>query len=292
MLTRRRLLTDVPLAVVAALALKPAQARADLAAELTRLEQGSGGRLGVAVLDTATGVVTGQRRDERFPMCSTFKATLAAAVLSRVDAGKESLSRRVAFTRSDLLSYSPVLEPRVAEGAVSVAELCEAAVTRSDNAAANLLLASVGGPAGYTAFIRGLGDPVTRLDRIELDLNTALEGDPRDTTTPAAMVSDLRALVLGDALSKTSRDLLTTWLLGNKTGDARLRAGMPAGWRVGDKTGTGDNGTANDIAVVWPAQGAPIVIAAYLTRASVSRDQQSAVLANVGRAVAASFDPK
>jgi beta-lactamase class A len=261
-----------------------------LAATLQRLEIESGGRLGVAMLDSATGAQIGQRTDERFPMCSTFKALAVGAVLKRVDAGKENLARRIRFGKSDLVSYSPATEGRVGEAGMSVAELCEAAITRSDNAAANLLLASLGGPGELTAFARTLGDQVTRLDRNEPALNEAEEGDPRDTTTPNAMAADFRSLVAGDALAAGSRDQLIAWLVGNKTGDTRLRAGLPAGWRIGDKTGTGEHGTANDVAVIWPPQRAPIMIAVYLTRASVSSERQNAVIAAVAQALVATID--
>jgi beta-lactamase class A len=261
-----------------------------LAATLKKLETESGGRLGVAMLDTATGAQTGQRADEPFPICSTFKVLAVGAVLKRVDAGKEDLARRVRFGKSDLVSYSPVTEGRVGGDGMSVAELCEAAITRSDNTAANLLLTSFGGPAGFTAFARTLGDPVTRLDRIEPALNEATDGDPRDTTTPNAMASDFRSLVAGQALSSGSRDQLIAWLVGNKTGDTRLRAGLPAGWRIGDKTGTGEHGTANDVAVIWPPQRPPIMVAVYLTQASVPVERQNAIIAAVAQALAATID--
>jgi beta-lactamase class A len=257
-----------------------------LAATLKGLETESGGRLGVTMLDTATG----QRADERFPMCSTFKTLAVGAVLKRVDAGKENLARRIRFGNSDLVAYSPATEGRIGGAGMSVAELCEAAVTRSDNTAANLLLASLGGPAKVTAFVRTLGDSVTRLDRIEPALNEGKDGDPRDTTTPNAMASDFRSLVTGDALSSGSRDQLIAWLVGNKTSDTRLRAGLPAGWRVGDKTGTGPHGTSNDVAVIWPPQRAPIMVAVYLTQASVSVERQNAVIAAVAQALAATID--
>jgi beta-lactamase class A len=261
-----------------------------LAATLKKLETESGGRLGVAMLDTATGAQIGHRADERFPMCSTFKALAVGAVLKRVDAGEEDLTRRIRFSKSDLVAYSPATEGHVGGTGMSVAELCEGAITRSDNTAANLLLASLGGPAKVTAFVRTLGDQVTRLDRIEPDLNEGTDGDPRDTTTPNAMASDFRSLVTGDALSAGSRDQLIAWLVGNKTGDTRLRAGLPAGWRVGDKTGTGQHGTSNDVAVIWPPQRAPILVAVYLTQTSVSPEQQNAVIAAVAREFAAMID--
>lgn len=256
-----------------------------LADTCARLEAGSGGRLGVGVLDTTSGRMIGHRLDERFPMCSTFKALAAGVVLARVDRKQESLDRRVNYTKSDLVTYSPATEKHV-EGGMTIAELCEAAITLSDNTAGNLLLASFGGPAGLTSFARSLGDETTRLDRIETELNEALPGDPRDTTSPRAMAQTLRALTLGDALSATSRAQLIAWLKANTTGGTRLRAGVPSGWAVADKTGTGDNGTANDVAVLWPPQRAPLIVTVYLTGATVARDQQNKIIADVGAAVA------
>jgi beta-lactamase class A len=256
--------------------------------EIKRLEGQSGGRLGVCILQTSTGMRHVYRGDERFPMCSTFKALAAAAVLSRVDAGKEQLARRVTFDASAVVANSPVTEKRTGDGGMTLAEICEAAVTRSDNTAGNLMLADIGGPSGLTAFARTLGDEVTRLDRNETSLNEALPGDPRDTTTPNAMASNLKTLLFGtEALSAASRGQLTAWLVANKTGDARLRAGFPNDWRVGDKTGAGERGTTNDVAVVWPPAGAPVIVAAYLTGASVPNAQQNGVIASVARAVSA-----
>ncbi len=256
--------------------------------EVKRLEGQSGGRLGVCVLQTSTGLRDVYRGDERFPMCSTFKALAAAAVLARVDTGKEQLTRRVTFDASAVVANSPVTEKRAGDGGMTLAEICEAAVTRSDNTAGNLMLADVGGPSGLTAFVRTLGDEVTRLDRNEPSLNEALPGDPRDTTTPNAMASNFKALLFGaEALSAASREQLTAWLVANKTGDARLRAGFPNKWRVGDKTGSGERGTTNDVAVVWPAGGAPVIVAAYLTGAVVPTAQQNGIIASVARAVAA-----
>lgn len=251
--------------------------------ELAAIEAQVGGRLGVAMLDTAGAEARGWRMHERFPMCSTFKLLLASAVLTRKDHGEEDLARKIVYSPAQVVAYSPVSGPRAGGEGMSVAELCEAALTRSDNTAANLLLESIGGPAAVTAFARSLGDPVTRLDRNETTLNEALEGDPRDTSTPAAMLGNMRELLLGERLSAASREQLIAWLVANKTGDARLRAGLPKGWRVGDKTGTGDRGTANDIAIVWPAGRAPILIVAYLTGATqASAAQRDAALAKIG----------
>jgi beta-lactamase class A len=259
-----------------------------LGSEFIRIERESGGRLGVALLDTGSGERAGYHADSKFPMCSTFKLLAAAAVLDRTDAGKDRLSRRVTFTAHDLVTYSPVTEKHVESG-MTLAELCEAAITVSDNTAGNLLLANIDGPAGLTAFARSLGDSVTRLDRIEPDLNEATPGDPRDTTTPQAMVNDIQKLALGNMLSVSSRKRLTGWMLGSKTGDAKLRAGLPASWRVGDKTGSGNRGTTNEVGVIWRPDEAPIVFAIYLTETSATIDKRNAAFAAVGRAVAAAF---
>ena len=263
-----------------------AEAIASLQADFARIEAERGGRLGVALLDTLDGAFTGHRADERFAMCSTFKLLAGGAVLARVDAGKEQLDRRVRYDAKHLVTYSPVTEKHVETG-MTLAEICEAAITLSDNTAGNLQLAAIGGPEGLTAFARTLGDQVTRLDRIETELNEATPGDPRDTTTPAAMTENLRKLVLGDALSTKSRAQLKNWLIGSKTGDTRLRAGVPADWIVGDKTGTGGRGSNNDVGIFWPLNRAPLVVSAYLTECSAPMEQRNAAIAAVAKAIAA-----
>ena len=172
---------------------------------------------------------------------------------------------------------------------MSLAEICEAAITLSDNTAGNLLLANLGGPEGLTAYARSLGDTVTRLDRNEPDLNEAIPADVRDTTSALAMLSDLRALITGNALASASRERLVDWLVANKTGDARLRAGFPREWRVGDKTGSGERGTTNDVAVVWPsANRSPLFVSVYLTGSSPEADHRNATLAKVARLIVGS----
>lgn len=290
MLDRRHLLATASacLAFVAT----PRLARADIAGlsgALARIEAESGGRLGVAVLDTASGARAGHRSDERFPMCSTFKLLAAAAVLARVDAGRERLDRRIRFKPEDVVVYSPVTKERAGGDGMTLDAICEAAMGVSDNTAGNLMLDVLGGPAGLTAYARSLGDPVSRLDRIEPELNEALPDDPRDTTTPAAMLANLRALVLGEALQPSSRERLTGWLIGNKTGDTRLRAGLPRDWRVGDKTGAGERGTNNDVGVLWPPTRAPVIVTVYLTGTPAPADRRNATIAAVGGAVAAAL---
>ncbi|MBU3059262.1 MAG: class A beta-lactamase [Pseudomonas indica] len=252
---------------------------------LSRIEGDIGGRLGVALLDLGTGLRAGWRQDERFPMCSTFKFLAAAAILARQDQELDSLERRVKFAAADLVEYSPATGPRADGEGMTLAELCEAAVTLSDNTAGNLMLNSLGGPEGLTAFARSLGDDITRLDRYETALNEALPGDPRDTTTPAAMLADMRELLLGTALSPASRERLQGWLVANKTGDARLRAGLPKDWRVGDKTGSGDRGTANDIAILWPPRREPMLVTVYLTGSDADMNRRNAAIAEVGKLI-------
>ncbi|WP_245286425.1 class A beta-lactamase [Bradyrhizobium sp. ARR65] len=251
-------------------------------------EADSGGRLGVAVLDSAAGAAIGHRENEHFPMCSTFKVLAVAAVLSRIDAGKEQITRRIRIAPGDLLAYAPVTQQHVGAD-MSVADLCEAALTLSDNTAANLLLASLGGPSAVTQYARALGDDLTRLDRVEPDLNTADAGDLRDTTTPLAMARNLTALATGTALSPASRELLINWLIGCKTGDAKLRAGLPKTWRVGDKTGSGAHGTSNDVAVIWPPGRAPLIVTMYLTETALPDDKRNATFAAIGREISAAL---
>jgi beta-lactamase class A len=224
--------------------------------------------------------------NERFAMCSTFKLLLAATVLARVDAGKESLDRRVPYDTSDLLSYAPITRRHASEGGMSVGSLCAAAIQYSDNTAANLLLSTVGGPRGVTHWLRSQGDEITRLDRTEPDLNTNIPDDPRDTTTPAAMVATMRKLLSGNALSPTSRKQLVRWLIGNTTGGARLRAGLDPAWIIGDKTGTGDRGAANDVAVIWPKKGAaPWFVAVFVSTPNARPAERDAEIAEVGHIV-------
>ncbi|WP_286194632.1 class A beta-lactamase [Synechococcus sp. CCY 0621] len=274
------------LALAAALvAAAPATAETGLAA----LEARSGGRLGVFAIDTASGTRIGHRADERFPVCSTFKAILAAAVLHRSQREPGFLEQRIRFGRQDLVTYSPIAEQHLEDG-LTVAEMAAATVQYSDNTAANQLMARLGGPAGLTAFARSIGNRTFRLDRWETDLNSAIPGDPRDTDTPAGMGSSLQALVLGTALGSPQRRRLQDWLIGNTTGDRRVRAGVPTGWRVGDKTGScGVYGTANDVAVVWPPDRAPIVLAIFHTQADPAAQAQEGVIAAAATIVVEAF---
>lgn len=275
-------LRSVPLAAQTA-----TRASGELTRALAQAEAASGGRLGVALLDKNSGMTTGYRADERFPLCSTFKVLAAGAVLTRVDAGQTQLGTRVRFALSDVVANSPITKERAGAEGMTLAELCAAAIEYSDNTAGNMLLGQIGGPARLTQFARSLDDQVTRLDRTETDLNESLPGDLRDTTSPNAMLADLDSLVLGSALLNGSREQLTAWLRANTTGGTRLRAGLPAGWSVGDKTGAGERGSTNDIAVIWPPGRKPALLTAYLTNTAAPVEQRNATLAAVARAAAA-----
>lgn len=295
MITRRTLIGASLLAVPALLSLsslaadrrpEPSSDRFSdraIQQQLADLESRHGGRLGVAILDTASQRLISHRGDERFALCSTFKCLAAAHVLARVDRKQEDLSRRIVYSAEQLVAYSPTTELHVGGQGLSVGSLCEAAMTLSDNTAANLLLDSMGGPEGLTAWLRSIGDTRTRLDRREPDLNENRPQDLRDTTTPVAMLHTLNTLVLGDELTLPSRDQLTAWLVNNQTGDKKLRAGVPGGWRVGDKTGSGSNNASNDVAVIWPGDRPPILVTAYYTGSKASADQINAVMADIGR---------
>ncbi len=263
------------------------RAKFDLAARLAEIEATAQGRLGVAILDTKSGELYGSREFERFPLCSTFKVLAAALVLSRVDSGEERLDRRVVFSAADVVEYSPVTKDHAGPEGMTISDICAAAITVSDNTAGNLMLASFGGPEVLTKYLRTLGDAATRLDRIEPGLNEATPGDPRDGTTPRSMAYTLQRILLGNVLSRSSESLLIGWLVANTTGNARLRAGVPAGWRVGDKTGTGGNGAANDVAIIWPPDRPPLIIAAYLADTKAPLDVRNAAIADVGRAAVA-----
>jgi beta-lactamase class A len=253
---------------------------------LAALERLRGGRLGVSIFDTGNGRRAAHRGNERFLMCSTFKLLAVAAVLARVDSGVERLDRRIVFGKDVVLSYAPVTSHRVGTPGMSVAELCHAAITVSDNTAANLLLSILGGPSEVTAFARHLGDSTTRLDRIEPYLNSGSPGDERDTTTPNAALATLQKVLLGHVLSDASRAQLLDWLRACATGADKLRAGIPAGWTVGDKTGSGEKNETNDVGILYPPRRAPILVTAYYADSTADAATRNGVLAEVGRIAA------
>jgi beta-lactamase class A len=250
------------------------------------IESRVGGRIGIYGIATDTGATIGHRADERFALCSTFKWILAAAVLGSVDERQLALDQEIAFATDEIVDHSPVVSRHAQQGCMNVEDLARAAVVTSDNTAANLLLVQLGGPAALTAFLRAHGDMATRLDRNEPTLNTNLPSDPRDTTTPRAMVKSLQALLIAPALSTASRARLIEWMVSSETGKNRLRAGLPHEWRVADKTGTGDRGAANDVAIAWPPSRAPILIASYLSDSTAPPSTLNAAHAALARLIA------
>jgi beta-lactamase class A len=276
---RRALLT---LSLAAALA-SPARA-ASAQRTLKDLHKRIGGRLGVHILDSQSGRRIGHDDNARYAMASTFKLPLAAALLWQVDHGAFPLSRTMAISKADLRPSSPAVEAKLAAGAtaMTISELCAAVVVQSDNAAANVLLAGIGGPAGFTQFMRSIGDKSTRLDRNEPDLNENRPGDERDTTTPRAMVDSLLRIFTQDVLSLTSRAMLIDWLSASRTGLDRVRAGLPKSWPAGDKTGTGANGAFNDLCLVYPPQRRPIFVAVYMSESTLDAKALGAAQAEIG----------
>lgn len=254
---------------------------------LRDLEIDVGGRLGVAALDMESDRRVDYRSGSLFPICSTALLLLAGAVLAKVDRGSEQLDRAIPFSKADMLDYAPQAKTLLPKGQMTVAEACAGAITDSDNVCANLLLNSIGGPGALTLYARTLGDKTTHLDRVEPFLNEAMPGDARDITSPAAMLNDLGVLLLQNALSPASKALLTDWMVKSRTGGAKLRAGLPAVWKVGDKTGMGEHGSTNDIAIAWPPGRQPLLITAYLTDSAAELDARNKVLSEVARLVAA-----
>jgi beta-lactamase class A len=286
MVSRRGLMIGAS-AVLAATRLRAAEG--GVQGRLHDLETDIGGRLAVAALDTETDRRIDYGSARLMPICSTFKMLLVGAVLAKADRGKERLDRPLKLTKDDILDYAPAAKLALPKGEISVEDACAAAIMDSDNTAANLLMATLGGPGAVTLYARELGDKTTHLDRVEPFLNEAMPGDARDVTSAAAMLNDMGVLLLQDALSPASRGKLVDWMVRCKTGGARLRAGLPIDWKVADKTGTGERGTTNDIAVVWPPGRKPLLIAAYLTGTGASASDRNTLLADIARITVAEF---
>jgi len=278
-------------ALVLLLAASTPGSASDLGNRIRPIEQRTGARIGVAALDTGSGKRLDYRLEERFPMCSTFKFLAAAAALKRVDDGQEKLDRFITYGANDILEYAPVTKAHLKDGGMTLGALCAAAIEQSDNTAGNLLLDAIGGPAGLTKFVRGVGDEMTRLDRKEPELNSAIPGDERDTTSPAAMCANMQRLLLGNVLSESSRYQLEDWLRHNETGALMIRAGVPKTSTVGDKTGRCANGATNDVAIIRPLGRAPILIAIYSIGSTAPADDRAEAIAEAARAVVEFLSP-
>jgi beta-lactamase class A len=257
--------------------------------KLVELETSSGGRLGISAINTGNNQHIKYRAEERFPFCSTFKMMGAAAILKKSMVDTHLLQQKVKYQKEDIVLWSPITEKHIADG-MTISELAGAAVTQSDSTAINLLVRKLGGPAAITAFAYSIGDNTFRLDRWEPELNAAIPGDIRDTTTPAAMAKSLRTLVLGNVLAPSQREQLKAWLKDNATGNFRIRAGTPQGWIVGDKTGGGGSyGITNDIGIIWPPHCPPIVVTIYLAQNKKDAARREDILASATRLIISEF---
>jgi beta-lactamase class A len=284
---RRKLLlaaVSVPMATIWTSWAIKGDAAISAQAQLAKLERTLAGRLGVFALNTANGKQLSYHGDEYFSMCSTFKVLLASAILKHSTQIDGLMQRRIKYQQSDLVTYSPITKQHLEDG-MTVSALCAAAIQYSDNTASNLLMKILGGPGAVTTFARSIGDRQFRLDRWETELNSSIPGDRRDTSTPNAMGLSLQRLALGDALEPHLQLQLRVWLQGNTTGAARIRAGVPTDWQVGDKTGSGDYGTANDLAVLWPPRRAPVVVAIYTAQAEKDAKPRNDVIASAARII-------
>ena len=253
--------------------------------KIEMLENKSGGKLGLTVVDTSDGTTYSWRGDEKFPLCSTSKVMVVAAILKKSESNTNLLAKKITINKSDIANYNPITSKYI-DSSMTITELSKAALQYSDNAAMNKLLSYLGGPRYATQFARTIGDKAYRLDRNEPGLNTAIPGDSRDTTTPSAMAETLNKLILGNALKKEQKAKLTEWMKGNTTGLNSIKAGLPAEWIVADKTGSGDYGTTNDVAVIWPKNHAPVILTTYFTQPEKDASARKDVLASAAKLIA------
>lgn len=258
--------------------------------ELVALEVQSGGRLGISAINTANNITIQYRANERFPFCSTGKVIVVAAILHNSEKNPDLLEKKITYSQADIdkSGYAPIAKQHITDG-MEIGELCQAAIEYSDNTAMNLLMKTLGGPSAITTYARSINDQTFRLDRWEPELNTAIPGDTRDTTTPNAMANSLKELTLGNSLALSQQKQLQNWLKNNTTGNTKIRAGIPKGWIVGDKTGNGSYGTTNDIAVIWPPRCPPIIMVAYLTQKEKNSIKHDEIIASATRLVVNEF---
>ena len=239
-------------------------------------------RVGMAVFDVNTGTTWQYRGDERFPLNSTHKIFSCAALLAKIDEKSLSLDQSVSISKEMLVTYSPITEKSLSPETVTFGKICQAAVSYSDNTAANVVFDAIGGATGFNAYMRSIGDEETQLDRKEPELNEGTPGDVRDTTTPNAMVNSLRKILLGDALSVSSRSQLTQWMLDDQVAGALLRASLPSDWKIADKTGAGGYGSRSIVAVIWPPSKQPLVVGIYITQTKASMQASNQAIARIG----------
>jgi beta-lactamase class A len=286
LITRRTLALGLPL--LAAPAVAATDRFAALRRAIPQIERSAGGPIGIALIDTHSGARFEHRAGQRFPLCSTFKLLLAARLLAGADAGQWQMDERLPIRRQDMLNNAPFSEKRIG-GSASLLEMAEAMCVLSDNPAANLALARIGGPAALTAWLRAIGDGTTRLDRMEPEMNNETPGDPRDTSTPAAVLATARALVEGRILSAAARTQLLGWMQASQTADTMIRAALPPGWQEANKTGAGSWHARNIISRITPPGRKPIWVAAYLFAAKSELAERNRHFPPLGRAIVESL---
>jgi beta-lactamase class A len=255
-----------------------------LAASIQKIETRLDARIGVSVHDTNSRKTIQYKGDQRFPLTSTFKALACAAVLARVDANEEDLNRAILIQPQDIVTYSPTTEKYINK-TMTIAELCAATITLSDNTAGNLILKSIGGPEGFTQFMRKLGDRATQLSRWEPELNEATPGDVRDTTTPNAIIKSLNRLLLGNKLSASSKLQLTQWMIDDKVANGLMRSILPSDWKIGDKTGAGAYGSRAIVAIIWPPKQKPVLVSIYITQTKTSMDERNQAIVDISNVI-------
>lgn len=287
MIDRRQFIVAMPL-----LASAPTAAAADRFHGLRRviagIEREAGGPIGIALYDSGSGARFEHRATTRFPLCSTFKLLLAARLLDGADRGEWAMGDRLPVRDSDMLNPAPFTRPRIGSTA-SLAELAEAMVIVSDNPAANIALGRIGGPAALTRWLRQRGDRVSRLDRFEPELNNETPGDPRDTTTPAAMLATCRKILSGGMLMPAAAAQLMVWMTASRTADTMIRAALPAGWAEANKTGAGSWRARNIVSVITPPNGRPIWLTAYLFAAKSELEERNRHFVPLGREIVAAL---
>lgn len=262
---------------------------ASIQQKLQIIEEKSGGQIGVSAIDTEMHHIIEFHSQKRFPFCSTFKVMGVAAILKASMKDDLLLQQTIHYQKKDLITYSPITEKHLTYG-MTISELCKATITTSDNTAMNLIMHILGGPTAVTEFARTIGDNKFNLTRWEPDLNSAIPGEKRDTTTPKAMRISLQKLLLGVVLNIKQRELLNDWLIHNTTGDRRIRAGVSDQWIVADKTGTGEYGTTNDIGIVYPLHCKPIVLSIFFTQKDKHAIPNEAVIALITKILINEFE--
>jgi len=252
--------------------------------KIVEIEENLNGRVGVSIYDSAEKTQWHYNGNSRFPLMSTFKVLACAKLLADVEKGVQSLDSSTIITKGSLIVWSPITQKLIGKQ-ITLKQGCSATMITSDNTAANIVLSGIEGPKGLTKFMRSIGDDVTRLDRIEPELNEAIAGDKRDTSTPNAMVNSLNTLLFGDVLSQRSKNQLMQWMIDNEITGSLFRSVLPVTWSIADRSGAGGNGSRGIVAVVWSKNISPIIISVYLTQTDAPFAIRNKAIASIGEEI-------